>query len=183
MRIPSSVKIILVVLLSIELCYLNYLLFESSDFQNDINSSWVIKLSALAYFYIIFLFAQAHYIQKSYLTMVVWLFFNGTIMLNGVFYILEIFPPIYFQYAFSSSLGVYGFLLLIKRRRTKPDWFRIYAIVSLFLLLPCVYFYFQNNWELYKLLVYILSFTPILKSLVFLDINPNHGDEVLDDQI
>lgn len=177
--IPSAVKILLVSLLSIELCYLNYLLFESLDFQADINESWVIKLSALAYFYIIFLFAQVHFKNKAYLTMTVWLFFNATIMINGVFYILETIPPLYFQYAFSSSLGVYGFLLLIKKGKF-PDWMRIFAVVNLFLLLPCVYFYFQKNWEIYKFLVYVLSFTPIIKSLVFLELQSTIEEEVLD---
>ena len=181
MVIPSTVKILLVTLLSIELCYLNYLLFESYNFQTDINESWVIKLSVIAYFYVIYIFAKVHYKQKSYFTMVVWLFFNGTIMLNGILYIQEIVPPLSFQYSFSGSLGVYGFLLLT-RSGTRPNWMRIFAVVNLFLLLPCVYFYFQKNWEIYTFLVYVLCFTPIIKSLVFLESQPSITNEVLDEQ-
>lgn len=180
MAVPSSVKIIVVALLSIELCYLNYLLFESENFQADINDSWVIKLSALAYFYVIFLFAQLHFRKSRYLSLVVWLFFNATIIVNGLYYIQEIFPPLYFQYSFSGSLGVYGFLLLIQKAKY-PNWLRIFAVTNLFLLLPCVYFYFQESWEIYKWLVYILSFTPILKSFVFLESSSLHNDEILDE--
>jgi hypothetical protein len=158
---------------------MNYLMLDTEIMDQVIAASWLLKASALLYLFTIFLFAQLHWKRKAYLSLIVWLFFNLTIVVNGVFYVVGNVPPIYTQYAFSCALGVYGFLLLFSKMKF-PNWLRIFAATNMFLLIPCVYFYFTKQWEIYKFLVYVLSFTPIIKSFVFLERESELENDILD---
>ena len=178
-NIHPFIKIVCICIVSIELFYMNYLMLDTEIMDQVIAESWLLKASALLYLFTIYLFAQLHWRRKAYLTLFVWLFFNLTIVVNGLFYVVSNVPPLFTQYAFSSSLGIYGFLLLLTKMKF-PNWLRIFAATNLFILLPCVYFYFAKNWDVYKFLVYVLSFTPIIKSLVFLERQSEIEDDILD---
>jgi hypothetical protein len=139
-----------------------------------------LKVGGVFYLLVIYLFADYHKKRGAIFTLVVWLFFNATIIVNGLYYVSGVVPPLLFQFCFSGSLLVYGILLLTVKHKF-PNWLRIFAAANLLLLIPCIYFYFEGNWETYKLFVYILSFTPILKSFVFIDKRVIEHEEVLDD--
>jgi len=167
-------------LLSFEMFYMNYLMLDTEIMAEVIEESIGLKFGGILYLLVIYLYADYHRRRGAILTLIVWLFFNATIIVNGLYYITGHIPPLLFQYCFSGSLLVYGLLLLTVKHKF-PNWLRIFAGANLLILIPCIYFYFEGNWETYKLFVYILSFTPILKSFVFIDKSILENEEVLDD--
>jgi len=165
--------------LCFEMFYMNYLMLDTEVMAEVIEESVVLKFGGILYLLVVYLFADYHRRRGAILTLIVWLFFNIAIIVNGLYYLSGNVPPLMFQYCFSGSLLIYGLLLLTVKHKF-PNWLRIFAGANLLLLIPCIYFYFEGNWETYKLFVYILSFTPILKSFVFIDKRVLEHEEVLD---
>lgn len=178
-KYPPALKIVAVFIACLLLLYINHLLFTSTDLAHDLNEFHIIKICVVFYVLVILLFADFYWSKKMYWIFWIWLFLNVAFILNGLLYSFGKTPPLLIQYLQSSSLCIYAFLLLFTKE-TFPNWLRIFSLSNLTILIPCIYFYFQEMWLWYELLVYCLCFTPLIKSFIFLRQKDIVDYEVLD---
>lgn len=174
-----AIKIVAVFLVCLLLAYLNYLLFESFDFTSDVNRSYLIKAGVVPYLFVVLLFCDFYWRHRLYLVFSTWLVFNLAICINCYMHVNGPTPPLYLQYAQSTSLVILTVLLLFTNLKY-PNWLRIFSLVNLLVLIPCLTFYFLEWWTPYKIFVYLLCFTPMIKSLIFFRDQMTQRPEVLD---
>ncbi len=148
------------------LAYVNHLLFTRLDFQAVLHEHHILKVGAVFYVVVVLLFADVFWRRGNYLVFAVWILFNLTVCLNMTLHYSGIYPPLFVQYAQSTTLLIYT-VLLIGIREPYPNWFRIYTMANLFVLIPCLIFYFSENWYWYERTVYAICFLPALKALIF----------------
>lgn len=173
------IKIFVVLVVCLGALYLNYLMLNTEDYVGVVKDSWFLKIAGLFYVLTILLFADLFKREKRYLLLMLWLALNASLVINFSIYITGINPPLWLQYTQSGSLMVF-MIALIFIREIRFNWFRIFSLAGLLILIPCVLFYFAEWWFLYEVTIYLLCFTPLLLAVKFLqDIRPSIN-EVLD---
>lgn len=179
MRIHPYIKIVCVALVCIQIAFLHHILFTSYFPDHVIRSKDYFKVGAVIYFLTVYFFGQHYFRRRQYLKLAVWLILNSSLITNTAIWVSGEYPPIYIQYSQSTSLLVYASLMLFSKN-PKPNWERIFAISCLIILIPCLFFYFQKDWEKYEILIYILSFTPLINSLIFTQEIQVEQEDILD---
>jgi hypothetical protein len=163
-----AIKIVIVFLLCCQMTYYNYLMFNAIDFAQAVKESAILNVGIVFYFLVALFFADYYWRQKLFFIFAFWIILNAAFCTNGIIFVLGSTPPLYIQYAQSTSLVIFSTLLIFTKYKF-PNWLRIFSLLNLLALIPCLYFYFAENWYWYRILVYVVCFTPVLKSLVFID--------------
>lgn len=177
--LPPVLKICFVFLLSLSMCYVHYLLFETEQFIEEVRASSFLTVSAIIYVLVVFQFTGYFWRHKLILILVVWLVMNLSITVNFIVYASIGPPPLYVQYTQSVSLLIFTTLLLFTRDRF-PNWMRLFSLACLLILIPCLVFYFAEMWTYYAYCVYLICFTPVILSFVYLKDLPAERADILD---
>lgn len=162
------------------IAYVNFLLLNELDFNAALRSSEFLLVGAVIYGATIFFFASFFYSEKRYLLLVVWLVFNASLVVNMLIHLTGDYPPTSIQYMQSGSLLVFAVLLAFTKTRF-PNWMQLFSLACLLVLIPCLICYFAGLWYWYERTVYVLCFTPMILSGVFLK-RPSVSDnpEIID---
>lgn len=179
-QVNPVIKFVFTLLTCVSFLYAHYLLFNSIDFVQSVINDPYLKFAVV--FYVgTFLFYTAYYIEnKMKFLLLLWLLFNATIAANFTCHLVGYYPPIWMQYSQSTSLSIYVFFLLISNT-TGTNWLRVFSLVCLTVLVPCLFFYFSEIWTLYEYSVYALCLTPIVKAQIFFSQTRNSTIEVIDE--
>ena len=161
------IKILLVFIVCLSIAYTHYLLFNALDYKSAVNESIILKVGLVAYLGVILIFVDYYLRNGRYLIFSIWVIFNLSLCTNFLVYQNDVTPPLWLQYSQSTSLLIYATLLAFSKDRS-PNWLRIFSLSCLVVLIPCLIFYFSESWFYYEITVYILCFTPIVKSFVFI---------------
>lgn len=180
-QVNPVIKFVFTLLTCASFLYAHYHLFNSFDFVKAVIDDPYLKFGVVFYLGT-FLFYLAYYIeQKMTLLLVLWLVFNLAIATNFIVHILGYYPPIWLQYSQSTSLSIYVFFLLISKTN-RTNWLRIFSMVCMTVLVPCLYFFFSEIWLLYEYSVYLLCLTPIVKAQIFFTQNKIQRVDVIDEE-
>lgn len=174
-----AIKIFIVFLLCCQIAYYNFLMFNAEDFSAAIEASSILKVGVVFFFLVVLFFADYYWRKKLYLILASWILLVLLLCVNSTGFITGHSPPLYLQYTQSGTLVVFSVLLVFTKNKF-PNWLRIFSLANLLALIPCLYLYFADEWYFYEILVYVVSFTPVLKSLVFIDERLLKKPEVLD---
>jgi len=178
-NLPPLIKVGSVGVVCFMAAYVNHLLFQGYILSEVLPGSTIFWICSVFYIFVILFFADYHWEQKNWLLLIVWIVLHLSLIINALQYVYGEFPPWYSQYTQSGSMVVYSLLLLFVKGKF-PNWLRLFSIVNLLVLIPCIWFYFEQAWEAYEYLVYALCCTPILKSFVFIKNEFDYDEEVVD---
>lgn len=173
------IKLFLVFCVCCALCYINYLMFTAADFAIALEKSWIMKLAAIPYLFVLLFFADYYWRKKMFAAFSVWLILNAAVALNGIMHMLDMQPSIAIQWSQSVSLMTFTVLLIFSKDKF-PNWLRIFSLANFLVLSICWFFYFSEWWEPYQISIYVICFTPMLKGMVFVKEYVRNKPEVLD---
>ncbi|MBI3136669.1 MAG: hypothetical protein HYZ14_18490 [Bacteroidetes bacterium] len=173
------VKIVLVFLVCLSMAYVNYLMHNSQDFMETLRASVFLGISAFIYLLAIAFFATYFWRQRYLFVLAVWLALNLSFLINFSIRFLGYLSPMYVQYSQSITLFVFAALLAFTRDKF-PNWLRLFSLACLLTLIPAIIFYFEKMWLYYEYAVYVVCFTPMLLSFVFLKERRRANYELID---
>lgn len=175
-----AIKISIIFVVCAQIAYYIYLMLNTALFAYHVKESPILNLGVVFYIAGILFFADYYWRQKLFLIFTLWIILNVSVCLNVLMMISEISPPLYIQYSQSTALIIFSFLLL----RTKfkfPNWLKIFSLAVLLVMIPLLFFYFTERWYSYEICLYIICFTPVIKSFVLIDERLKSRLELIDD--
>ncbi|MBK7130046.1 MAG: hypothetical protein IPH66_11880 [Crocinitomicaceae bacterium] len=173
------IKIGCVVLVCAGMVYANHILFTQENFIEGILSQPFFLIPGIAYLPVIYFFAKWFYQKKYPHILSAWILFNAAICVNFFMYVAGLYPPLPIQFAQSTLMFIYCVLLLFSKENF-PNWLRLFSLANLLILIPCLIFYFTDFWAAYEITIYLLCFTPIIQSFIFLKEISRLESDILD---